>query len=240
MRRPTRRSRQRRARSRRRRSRSDRQDGRRAADIHNTGGRRRPVSFGVQHGRMRPRHAALAGLAVAAVLVAHQLTKGPSAAPAVDPGAVSSPAVPADGFDARILRVVDGDTFIATTPGSAEPVIVRVIGVDTPETVKPGAPVACYGPQASAFTKHLLPAGAAVRAAHEPGGDVDRFGRQLWDVWLPDGRFLESVLVAAGTARAYPYPPQVRYAELLSGLAAQARTGHRGLWGPPCRGRSFS
>ena len=189
---------------------------------------------------MKRRHLAAAALVVAAVVAAHQLTKGPAAKAAVDPGAVQSPQIPAEAFSARVVRVVDGDTFLAAMPDVGEPVRVRVIGVDTPETVKPGAPVACYGPQASAFTKHLLPSGAVVRAAHEPGGDLDRFGRQLWDVWLPDGRFLESVLVAAGTARAYPYPPQTRYATLLAELAAGARQQGRGLWGSPCDGRSFS
>jgi len=116
---------------------------------------------------------------------------------------------------------------------------VRVIGVDTPETVKPDTPVRCYGPQASAFTKHLLPPGSVIRADHEPGGDTDKFGRQLWDVWLPDGRFLESVLAAAGTARAYPYPPQTEYADLIDRLAGAARVAQRGLWGPPCDGNSF-
>ncbi|MDQ1696193.1 MAG: micrococcal nuclease, partial [Frankiaceae bacterium] len=90
---------------------------------------------------MRRRHLAAAGLVVAAVLVGHQLTKGPGAAPAVDPGPVTSPAIPVDAFVARVDRVVDGDTFLATTAGAAAPVRVRVIGVDTPETVKPGAPV---------------------------------------------------------------------------------------------------
>ena len=83
------------------------------------------------------------------------------------------------------------------------------------------------------------PKGAIVRAAHEPGGDTDKFGRQLWDVWLPDGRFLESVLAAAGAARAYPYPPQTEYADLIGQLAAQAAASRRGLWGPPCSGHSF-
>ena len=189
---------------------------------------------------MRGRQLAAGAAVVGVVLVGHQLTKGPSAPAAVDPGAVESPAIPGDAFAARVDRVVDGDTFLATVAGSAQPVRVRVIGVDTPETVKPGTPVRCYGPQASSFTKHLLPAGTVVRADHEPGGDTDKFGRQLWDVWLPDGRFLESVLAAAGTARAYPYPPQTQYAELLRGLAAQAQQGQRGLWGPPCDGESFS
>lgn len=190
-------------------------------------------------GSVRPRHVLAGAAVVAAVLVGHQLTTSPAAPAAVDPGAVESPPIPADVFSARVDRVVDGDTFLATMAGTPTPVRVRVIGVDTPETVKPGTPVRCYGPQASAFTKHLLPTGTIVRAAHESGGDTDAYGRQLWDVWLPDGRFLESVLTAAGAARAYPYPPQVDYADLLARLAADARQARRGLWGPPCNGDSF-
>jgi micrococcal nuclease len=182
---------------------------------------------------------AIAGLAVAAVLAGRELTHHPSAPAAVDPGAVESPAMPSDAFAARVVRVVDGDTLLATPAGQSDAVRVRIIGVDTPETVKPDTPVRCYGPQASAFTKHLLPAGTVIHAAHEPGGDVDRYGRQLWDVWLPDGRFLESVLAAAGTARAYPYPPQVEHADVIARLAGQARAQRRGLWGPPCDGNSF-
>jgi micrococcal nuclease len=188
---------------------------------------------------MRRRTLAAAGLALAAVLAGRELLSGPHPAAAVDPGAVESPALPPDAFAARVVRVVDGDTLLASPAGGSGVVRVRVIGVDTPETVKPGTPVRCYGPQASAFTKHLLPAGSVVRAAHEPGGDVDRYGRQLWDVWLSDGRFLESVLAAAGAARAYPYPPQVEHADVIARLAAQARALRRGLWGPPCDGKSF-
>jgi micrococcal nuclease len=188
---------------------------------------------------VRLRHLLAAGAVVGAVLVGHQLTKGPSAPAAVDPGAVESPPIPSEAFAARVDRVVDGDTFLATMAGTSQSVRVRVIGIDTPETVKPDTPVRCYGPQASTFTKHLLPVGTPVRAAHEAGGDVDRYGRQLWDVWLPDGRFLESVLVASGAARAYPYPPQTEYAGLIASLADQARAAQRGLWGAPCRGNSF-
>ena len=184
-------------------------------------------------------------LAVLALVVAIRIASGahggvPAAPPVVDPGPVESPAVPAAAFVAQVVRVVDGDTFLARVEGSGSSLRVRVIGVDTPETVKPNTPVRCYGPQASAFTKHLLPAGTQVRAAHEPGGDLDHYGRQLWDVWLPDGRFLESVLVASGAARAYPFPPQTTYAALLAQLQSQARQANRGLWGPPCRGQSFS
>ena len=165
--------------------------------------------------------------------------RGDAAPAVVDVGTVPSVVPASPVFRAQVVRVVDGDTFVARLDGRGPPLRVRIIGADTPETVKPGVAVRCYGPQASAFTKHLLPAGSVIHAAHESGGDVDRFGRQLWDVWLPDGRFLESVLAAAGAARAYPYPPQVQHADVIARLAGQARAQHRGLWGPPCDGNSF-
>src|SRR3954453_3152353 len=188
---------------------------------------------------MRRAFAVLAVLAlVFTIRVAWGSRDGVSAPPVIDPGPVESPQIPAGAFSASVVRVVDGDTFLARV-GSGPAVRVRIIGGDTPETVKPNTPVRCYGREASAFTKHLLPAGTVVRAAHETGGDLDRYGRQLWDVWLPDGRFLESVLAAAGAARAYPYSPQTQHAALIRSLADAARAGQRGLWGAPCRGNSF-
>ena len=144
----------------------------------------------------------------------------------------------AGALSAVIVRVVDGDTVIGRLPGQAA-VRVRIIGVDTPETVKPDTPVACFGPVASAYTKHLL-TGLTVRVGYEPGGTTDRYGRQLWDVWLSDGRFLAGLLVAEGLGRAYPFAPQTRYAALLHALQTEAQAAHRGLWGSPCHGRSFS
>src|SRR3954452_14337831 len=200
------------------------------------------VEVTVRPGSMTRMRRVLAVLAVLALVVTIRVAwgsrDGVSAPPVIDPGPVESPQIPVAAFAASVVRVVDGDTFLARV-GSGPAVRVRVIGVDRPETVKPDTPVRCYGPQASSFTKHLLPPGTVVRAAHEPGGDTDRYGRQLWDVWLPDGRFLESVLVAAGAARAYPFPPQVEHAEVIGRLAAQARTQRRGLWGAPCDGKSF-
>jgi micrococcal nuclease len=142
-------------------------------------------------------------------------------------------------FEAQVVRVVDGDTFIARRAGVAKTIRVRVIGIDTPETVKPNTPVQCGGTEATAFAKQLLRTGSSVRAAYEYGGHTDRFGRDLWDVWLPDGSFLAGELVSTGTARAYRVRPQTEYADLLSRLDGQARRAHRGVWGPPCNGRSF-
>lgn len=153
--------------------------------------------------------------------------------------AFAGPRPPPEAFSATVERVVDGDTVVARVPGRASTVRVRLIGVDTPEDVKPGTPVRCYGRAAARLAGALLPAGAQVRADYEPGGRTDRYGRDLWDVWLPDGRFLQGVLVTAGAARAYRFPPQVEHAPLLASLAGQARGAGRGLWGSPCRGDSF-
>jgi micrococcal nuclease len=180
---------------------------------------------------MRLRHLTvlpLAALLVAgAFAVAHALT-------------TPQPPGPGRTFSARVVRVVDGDTFIARLTGGHHDVRVRLIGVDTPETVKPNTPVRCYGAQASALTKRLLPHGLEVRAAYEHGGNHDRYGRELWDVWLPDGRFLAGILASDGAARAYPIAPQTTYAAALRSLADEAQGAGRGLWGPPCAGHSFS
>jgi micrococcal nuclease len=157
---------------------------------------------------------------------------------AAGPVAARWPAPPAGALRATVTRVVDGDTVIARLPGQS-PVRVRIIGVDTPETVKPHAAVGCFGIVASSYAKRLL-TGSQVRAAYEPGGRTDRYGRQLWDLWLPDGRLVAGLLVANGLGRAYPFPPQIRYAVLLHSLQSAAQTARRGLWGPPCRGRSFT
>jgi micrococcal nuclease len=127
---------------------------------------------------------------------------------------------------ARVERVVDGDTVIlAAGLGSS-----RLVGVDTPETVKPDTPVQCFGPRASGFSKEVLGAAGTVRyrVAREP---VDAYGRSLVYLWLPDGRFFNAMLVGRGYARPLPFPPNTRYAPRFQRLAEAAARAGRGLWG---------
>jgi micrococcal nuclease len=126
---------------------------------------------------------------------------------------------------ARVVRVIDGDTVILAGLGSS-----RIVGVDTPETVKPDTPVQCFGPRASAFSKHVLGVVGRVRyrVALEP---VDAYGRSLVYLWLPDGRFFNAMLIRRGLARTLPFPPNTRYAPLLQRLAERAARRGRGLWG---------
>jgi micrococcal nuclease len=125
-----------------------------------------------------------------------------------------------------VTRVVDGDTVEVRLGGRTED--VRYIGVDTPETVKPGAPVDCFGPQASAFN-HRLVEGRRVRLVFgaEPR---DVYDRLLAYVYLGD-RFVNAELVRQGLARTLTIPPNDRYADRFKRLEIAASRAGRGLWG---------
>lgn len=184
--------------------------------------------------RLPPRQQLHPARVVAVLLAALVLAAGCGGGrrePPVPPLPADAPvvAMPTPAFDAVVSRVVDGDTVVAQVDGAGPRLRVRLLGIDTPETVKPGTAVACFGHQASTFTAGLL-TGRRVRAAHQ-AEEVDGFGRQLWDVWLPDGRFVATLLTAAGAARAYPYAPNTAHAaEILAGEEL-ARGSRRGLWG---------
>jgi micrococcal nuclease len=126
-----------------------------------------------------------------------------------------------------VLRVVDGDTLLVARDGAQER--VRLIGVDTPETVKPDTPVQCFGKKASAFT-HALVDGRRVRLVTDAEAR-DRYGRLLAYVYRAgDGLFVNAELVRRGYAVPLTIPPNVRFAERFRTLAAQARRARRGLW----------
>ncbi|HEV2770019.1 MAG TPA: thermonuclease family protein [Solirubrobacteraceae bacterium] len=130
--------------------------------------------------------------------------------------------------DGRVVHVVDGDTIAVRLGGREE--TVRYIGVDTPETKRPGAPVQCFGPAAGAFNARLVE-GERVRV--EPGEEQrDRYGRLLGYVYRErDGLFVNEALVRGGYARARAYAPNDRYAARFDALTDAAREGGRGLWG---------
>lgn len=166
-------------------------------------------------------------LAVVALLVLRPWEVDPEAGPA------SAPAV--------VTRVVDGDTIEARIGGKVED--VRLIGVDTPETVKPGEPVQCFGPQASHFAKRRL-VGREVRLVF----GVERrdvYGRLLAYLYLapralyvpkhvqspPRGLFFNAALLRRGLARTLAIPPNTRFASRFQRLELDAARTGRGLWG---------
>ena len=130
---------------------------------------------------------------------------------------------------AFVVRVVDGDTIEARIDGEVED--VRYIGVDTPETVKPGAPVQCFGPRASAFN-HRLVEHRRVRLVFGVERR-DTYGRLLAYAYL-GRRFVNALLVRRGLARTLTIPPNDRFAPRLRALELRAARRGRGLWGA-CR-----
>jgi micrococcal nuclease len=127
----------------------------------------------------------------------------------------------------RVTRVVDGDTVKVRVGTATE--TVRYIGIDTPESVKPGTPVQCYGHAATAANRRLV-AGREVelRVGAEPR---DRYGRLLAYVYrLPDRVFVNAELVARGYARTLTIPPNDAHAPRFERLERAASTEGRGLW----------
>jgi micrococcal nuclease len=127
---------------------------------------------------------------------------------------------------AYVVRVIDGDTIEARFDGRVED--VRLIGVDTPETVKPGTPVQCFGPRASRF-EHQLLEGRQVRLVF----GVERrdvYGRLLAYVHL-GLRFVNAELVRRGLARTLAIAPNTRFASRFRDLELIAARHGRGLWG---------
>lgn len=157
----------------------------------------------------------------------------PSGAPVgVDLGPSGLPPAPAASAEtATVVRVVDGDTLVVDRGNGDER--VRLVGVDTPETVAPNAPVECFGPEASAYVTDLL-SGASVRLEPDPSqADADRYGRLLRYVWVPADAgtwdSVEALLLAGGYAE--PYRDAHSRKAGFDALAAEAQGAGRGLWG---------
>lgn len=143
------------------------------------------------------------------------------------------PAKPADAFALEVLYVYDGDTIQARmiAPNdvvtTANPIRIRLIGVDTPE----GTPTPeCWADEARTHLATLLPEGSTVWAA--PDRDTwDDYDRRLFYLWTDDGRFVNHELVTAGDAEAIRVWPNVAHVDLLAQAQAAAEASGAGRWG---------
>lgn len=129
-----------------------------------------------------------------------------------------------------VKRIVDGDTIEVVDGNNIFK--VRYIGIDTPETVKPNAPVDCFGKEASNYNKQLV---EKKNVYLEP--DVqskDSFGRELRYVYVKNAQnefdMVNKILVAEGYAFVATYPPNVKYQSEFMSLESEARNAQRGLW----------
>ncbi|MGH9136678.1 MAG: thermonuclease family protein [Acidimicrobiales bacterium] len=157
-------------------------------------------------------------VALACVTAVAGCTRSPSAEPAPD--------VAGRGV---VVNVVDGDTLEVDIGGRVER--VRLVGIDTPESVDPDRPVECHGPEASALLGELLPTGTEVRLERDEEAR-DRYGRLLGYVFrTADGLFVNQAIAAAGEAEPLDIPPNTAYRDVIADAVAQARADGLGLWG---------
>lgn len=127
---------------------------------------------------------------------------------------------------AQIVRVVDGDTVEVSIDGKQEK--VRLLLVDTPETVHPNKPVEPFGPEASQFAKDTL-TDKEVQLEMDVS-ERDKYGRLLAYLWVDDQMFNE-MLLEKGLARvAYVYPPNVKHVDRFREIQKQAQEKGIGIW----------
>ncbi|KKQ34526.1 MAG: Micrococcal nuclease-like protein nuclease [Candidatus Nomurabacteria bacterium GW2011_GWB1_37_5] len=121
-----------------------------------------------------------------------------------------------------VKRVVDGDT-IELENGDR----VRYIGIDTPESVDPRMLVQCFGKEAAKRNSDLV-LGKKVELVKDIT-DRDKYGRLLRYVYIGD-KFINLELIKEGYAKAYTYPPDVKYSKVFSEFEKRARESNQGLW----------
>lgn len=138
----------------------------------------------------------------------------------------------AEQTNALVVRVVDGDTLVAKLDNEpSREQKVRLLGVDTPETVDPRRSVECFGQEASSFAKIVL-TGQRIRLEADPEADeMDKYGRLLRNLYMKDGLDFNATLVVRGFANTYlSFPLNEERKVQLRRLEKQAKQDGAGLW----------
>jgi micrococcal nuclease len=144
--------------------------------------------------------------------------------------------VPVEAERARVVGHVDGDTLRLAPVGESrylragEETKVRLLEIDTPESVDPNSPDECYSSRSSRALSEMLPLGAGVWI--EPDRQLlDPYGRTLLYLWTTDGRFVNLDMVRRAFAKAVLYEPNDEYIDIMRRAERRARQENRGLWG---------
>lgn len=128
-----------------------------------------------------------------------------------------------------IVYVVDGDTFRVRAKNKI--VTIRMLGINTPETLDPRKAEECFGKQASDESKKIL-AGSRVRFEWSPNREVmDKYGRYLTYVYTENGIFMNEYLILNGYAKEYTYGKAYSKQAEFKSLEKKAKKDKLGLWG---------
>lgn len=128
-----------------------------------------------------------------------------------------------------VSRVVDGDTIEVTKDGVKEK--VRLIGINTPETVDPRKKVECFGKEASAHAKELLTGKQVKLVTDDTQTKYDKYGRLLAYVYSDDGLFVNKHMIVEGYAYEYTYTVPYIFQKEFKEAQKQAEIEGKGLWG---------
>lgn len=127
-----------------------------------------------------------------------------------------------------ITKVIDGDTISVNINGTIE--TLRLIGINSPESVDPRKPVECFGIEASNKAKELL-TNKKVRLKNDlTQGEKDKYGRLLRYVWMEDGTFFNKKMISDGYAFEYTYNTPYKYQSEFKQAELEAKTAKKGLW----------
>lgn len=127
-----------------------------------------------------------------------------------------------------VLKVLDGDTFQIKIDKRLQ--TVRMLGIDTPETVDPRKKVQCYGKEASKKTKEILSKHSVRLVLDSSQNTLDKFGRILAYVYRDDGLYMNQYLLENGYAREYTYSKQYKEQMDFKSIENQASISKLGLW----------
>ena len=151
------------------------------------------------------------------------------------PNPTTNTTIPVTAMAATVLRVVDGDTIHVLLNNND--VTIRMIGIDTPETVDPRKPVQCFGKEASNHARQLLNGATVYLEIDNSQGDYDKYNRLLSYIWMSDGRMFNQVMIADGFAFEYTYNRPYKYQAQFKDAQRNAQSQQLGLWSPAtCNG----
>lgn len=174
-------------------------------------------------------------LATLTILIGGKLTSTQLASKGIDIQPMTDVGHPPFSTDSgyeffTVIRIVDGDTIVINMNGTQEK--IRLLGVDTPESVDPRKPVQCFGKEATLFTKDLLEGKHVRLESDSTQGNRDKYGRLLRYVFLPDGTFINRSIIAEGYGHEYTYRTPYLYRDEFKTTERFARELQKGLWSP--------
>ncbi len=129
----------------------------------------------------------------------------------------------------KVIKVIDGDTIQVSVDGKTE--TIRLIGIDSPETVDPRKPVQCFGKEASSKAKEMLSGKDVMLEADSTQGERDKYDRLLRYIYLEDGTNINMLMIRDGYAHEYTYQSNpYKYQGEFIDAEQSARDEKKGLW----------